>query len=97
MVIRTVEEIEQLKEKILSNADTTYEQLKVRALDLSAIAFLAEVKFDKTGLDPLKGTELNFIEQLNQMFSDLVVLEGANQLLRLNPGRELKLRFGPAP
>ena len=53
MVIRTVEEIEQLKEKILSNADTTYEQLKVRALDLSAIAFLAEVKFDKTGLDPL--------------------------------------------
>ena len=97
MVIRTVEEIEQLKEKIISNADTTYEQLKVRALDLSAIAFLAEVKFDKTGLDPLKGTELNFIEQLNQMFSDLVVLEGAEQLLRLNPGRELKLSFGPAP
>ena len=53
MVIRTVEEIEQLKEKILSNADTTYEQLKVRALALSTIAFLAEVKFDKTRLDPL--------------------------------------------
>ena len=92
MVIKTVEEIEQLKKTILSNANNTYEQLKVRALALSAIAFLEEVKFDK-----LKGTELNFIEQLNQMFSDLVVLEGAKQLLRLNPGRELKLSFGPAP
>lgn len=95
MVIETVEEIEHLEEKILSNADTAYAQLKAKIQNLTAIAFLTEVKFDKIGSDPLEGTDLNFIEQLNQMFSDLVILEGARQLLRLYPGKTLKLSLGP--
>lgn len=80
MVIGTVEEIESLKETILINAQKTVEQLSVKIASLPAMSFLAEVKFDGVGIDPLKGTELNFIEQLNQMFSDLVVLEGARRL-----------------
>ena len=95
MIIETVEEIEHLKEIILSNADAAYAQLKAKIQDLTAIAFFTEVKFDKIGIDPLEGTELNFIERLNQMFSDLVILEGARQLLRLYPGKVLKLSLGP--
>lgn len=59
MVIGTVEEIESLKETILINAQKTVEQLSVKIASLPAMSFLAEVKFDGVGIDPLKGTELN--------------------------------------
>jgi len=96
MVIKTVDEIENHKRAILDNANQTCESLKEKIKSLSATAFLEELKFDKLGADPLKGTDLNFIEQLNQMFSDLVVLEGARQLLQLYPEKELKLNLGPS-
>ena len=96
MVIRTVKEIESLKETILINAQKTVGQLSMKIVSLPVMSFLTEVKFDAVGIDPLKGTELNFIEQLNQMFSDLVVLEGARRLLRLYPEKELRLNLGPS-
>lgn len=96
MVVKTVEEIENLKKAVQDNANHTCEHLKEKIQSLSATALLEELKFDKLGVDPLKGTELNFIEQLNQMFSDLVVLEGARQLLQLYPEKELKLNLGPS-
>lgn len=96
MVIKTVEEIENLKKKVLINAEKTFEQLRAKTASLPAMTFLAEVKFDKMGIDPLEGTELNFIEQINQTFSDFVVLEGAGQLLQLYPNTTLKLNLGPA-
>ena len=94
MVIRTVEEIENLRETILINAQKTVGQLSMKIASLPVMSFLAEVKFDGVGIDPLKGTELNFIEQLNQMFSDLVVLEGCRQLLQLYPDKKMKVNLG---
>lgn len=94
MVITTVEEINRCKRVILENANRTCEKLKGNAYTLPAIVLLEELKFDKTGIDPLKGTELNFIEQLNQMFSDLVVLEGCRQLLQLYPDKKMKVNLG---
>ena len=96
MVIKTVEEIENYQRTILDNANLTYDRLNEKASTLSATAFLEALKFDKMGTDPLMGTELNFIEQLNQMFSDLVVLEGARRLLCLYPEKELRLNPGPS-
>ena len=96
MVIKTVEEIENYKRAILDNANQTCERLKEKIGLLSAAEFLEELKFDRLGADPLKGTELNFIEQLNQMFSDLVVLEGARRLLCLYPEKEFRLNLGPS-
>jgi len=96
MVIKTAEEIENCKRAIFDNANETHERLKEKIRLLSATEFLEELKFDRLGADPMKGTELNFIEQLNQMFSDLVVLEGALRLLRLYPGKELRLNLGPS-
>ena len=94
MVIRTTEEVEYIRKSILTNANITCEHLKSRCNKLSSIAFLAEIKFDKIGVDPITGTALNFVEQLNQMFSDLVALEGAARLLCKYPGKELKLNLG---
>lgn len=96
MVVKTVEEIVNLKKVIQDNANHTHEYIKEKLQSLSATTFLEELKFDKLGVDPLKGTDLNFIEQLNQMFSDLVVLEGACQLLQQYPEKELILNLGPS-
>ena len=96
MVIKTAEEIENCKRAIFDNANETHERLKEKIRLLSATEFLEELKFDRLGADPMKGTELNFIEQLNQMFSDLVVLEGARRLLCLYPEKELRLNLGPS-
>ncbi len=96
MVIKTVEEIEHYKRVVFNNANETRERLKEKIGLLSAMEFLQELKFDRVGVDPLKGTELNFIEQLNQMFSDLVVLEGARQLSGRYPEKEWKLNLGPS-
>lgn len=97
MVVKTPEEIERHKKAIKTNTEKSFEQVKAKIASLSAMTFLAEIKFDKMGIDPLRGTELNFIEQVNQTFSDLVVLEGAYQLLQLYPDTTLKLSFGSVP
>ncbi|MBR5903181.1 MAG: hypothetical protein IKZ15_03010 [Clostridia bacterium] len=94
MVIGRLEEIANLKEKIIANAQQTVGQLSLKIATLPAMDFLAEVKFDGVGIDPIKGTGLNFIEQLNQMFSDLVVLEGARRLLCIYPEKALSLNLG---
>lgn len=97
MVINTAEEIENLKKAVQDNANLTCERLKEKTQLLSATTLLEELKFDKLGVDPITGTELNFIEQMNQMFSDLVVFEGARRILQLYPGKELKLNLGSSP
>ena len=96
MIITTIEEVENLKEIIFDNAQKAFEQMRMKIGSLPAVPFLAEIKFDKVGIDPLRGTDLNFMEQLNQMFSDLVVLEGAASLLSIYPDKALKLNFGAA-
>lgn len=96
MVIRTVEEVEKIREVIRYNADVVFEQLKAKSENIEAVSFLKYIKFERVGLDPVEGTELNFIEQLNQTFSDLVVLEGVRHLLLEYPEKEWKLNLGSA-
>jgi hypothetical protein len=46
------------------------------------LALLSLLKFNKIGRDPLKGTELNFIEQLNQTFTALASIKAANHIFQ---------------
>lgn len=95
MIIKTHTEITHLKNTIILNASKTHEQLKSNAERMTPLSLLEKIKFSQFGFDPIKGTELNFVEQLNQMFSDLVVLEGAEQLLSQHPGKAFQLNLGP--
>ena len=94
MVIKSIDELELLKKVIHDNAEKTVRNIKRNIGNCNAVVLLETLKFDKTGFDPLTGKNLNFIEQLNQTFSNLVVLEGARQLLELYPGIELTLNMG---
>ena len=95
MIVKTVEEVESIKEAVVHNADVVFKHLKAKSESMEAISFFKHIKFEKAGLDPVKGTELNFVEQLNQMFSDMVALEGVRQLLLKYPKKEWKLNLGP--
>lgn len=97
MVIETVEQVEDLKERIGKTAEDTYTQLKTLTKTNSALEFLFQMKFCKIGLDPIKGTKQNLIEQLNQSFSDLVIIEALLDLLSKCPGKRFKIHLGAEP
>lgn len=94
MVIETVEQAEDLKQKICQTAEDAYEKLKTISRVNSALEFLFQMKFGKIGFDPIEGTELNIIEQINQLFTDLVVVEALLDLLFKYPGKRFKLHLG---
>ena len=85
-----------MRRKVFDNGDAACRSLQDKIHRMPSTAFLAEVKFDPIGYDPVRGKELNFIEQLNQMFSDLVVLDGTERLMESYPDKEWRLCLGPA-
>lgn len=95
MVIESNEQVAMLRESIRHNAEESMEVLKNRADDLPAMQFFAEIKFGKTGRDPLTGCELNLIEQINQMHSDIVALSAVQDLLDQYPGKKFEIHLGP--
>jgi len=101
MIINNEEQLEDLKEKMYLSAEKAQERILHAAEQSSSdnlipasMALLFSMKFEKTGVDPLNGTDLNIVEQINQLFSNLVVMEAASDLLKLFPGKSFQLHLG---
>ena len=84
----------ELRSKIYANANKTYDRIVQTIEAESPLKLFADIKFNKFGVDPIEGTPLNFIEQLNQMFSDLVVLYAVEELLDKYPDKQFEVNFG---
>lgn len=93
-VIESKKQITELRSRIYENAKKTYERIVKDISSDSPFELFADIKFNKFGVDPIKGTPLNFIEQLNQMFSDLVVLYAVEELLSKYPDKTFEVNFG---
>ena len=48
----------------------------------------------KIGFDPVGGDELNIIEQINQLFSDLVVMAALEELFDIYPSKKFETHMG---
>lgn len=94
MRISSNEQIYELRKKIFESADIAVMNLRETMEQVSPMELLFLMKFDKTGVDPVDGTKINLIEQLNQLFSDLVALEAVNDLLKRYPGKEFEMHLG---
>ena len=94
MKIESKDEILELRSRIYENAQKTYNRIVQDINNNSPFDLFADIKFNKFGLDPINGTPLNFIEQLNQMFSDLVVLYAVEELLAKYPNKQFEVNFG---
>lgn len=94
MRIESKSEIMELRSKIYANANKTYDRIVQTIEGNSPIDLFADIKFNKFGVDPIEGMPLNFIEQLNQMFSDFVVLSALEELLDKYPDKQFEVNFG---
>lgn len=93
-VISDEKDIMALKNIIMQSVALTTQKVRSCQDAMSVIEFMFELRFHKLGHDPIEHTALNFVEQLNQTFSDLVVLEGARYLVHRYPGMKFNLHFG---
>lgn len=84
---------------LLASARQTQTVIAKLATTEDPITFLAELKFERTGCDPLDAnTPLNLIEQLNQAFTYLASFEGAALLFsRHEEVHSLRLNLGTSP
>jgi len=91
-VIRSAEEADALRARVLGNANLTAARL--RDFAGSPLELLTALHFQKEGHDPITGKPLNIMEQVNQTCTILVSLRAVVQLLAMHPdanGFELAL------
>ena len=75
--------LQELQEKVLEQARLTHE--KLTQLNSEPLKALHTLKFGKFGYHPVKGSEMNLIEQLNQTFHDLASFAAARILFERFP------------
>ena len=94
MIVSTQNEIDTLRKSVIQNAEASLAVMQRQITSADALSFFFSVKFDQLGHDPINGKPQNLIEQINQMYSDLVVLAAAEDLLQQHPGAVLELQLG---
>ena len=94
MIITSLEQVIDLQQTILNNAEKVKEILEKSVANMSAVQLFAAIKFDKIGADPITGQKLNIIEQINQMYSDLVILDAVQNLMVAYPEKTFELHVG---
>lgn len=93
MTVKDINEINQLLMEIRENLNLALESMKM-SIESDPIEAFAMLKFDKIGFDPIKGNHINFIEMLNQSYSDIVVLKATAELMKRYSQKEFKLNMG---
>ena len=94
MVSETLNEVQQLKEQLLKSAEKAKISVLSHAEETNPVQFLASVKFREVGYDPITGETINLIEQLNQLFSDLVAVSALEHLMIEYPEKVFLLHLG---
>lgn len=91
-------DIEGYRESLRATAEQTQIQIAELAGTENPIEFLFQLKFQSVGCDPLNiSRHLNLIEQLNQTFTYLASLNGAEFLFTRHPKvKRLTLNLGTA-
>jgi hypothetical protein len=97
--ILSMGELAALEESVFAAAAAAAEGLFKQLRGGKDLSFLARIKFDACGFDPLDVTRsLNLVEQLNQTFTYLATIEGTRWLFERHPSRApYQLNLGTAP
>ena len=92
--IKSINELEMYKVLIKETSEKTVSNIQKLLWNYDSIGILHRFKFSQVGYEPIQGYELNFIEQINQMFSNIVVLKAVEILLNRYPDKEFILNLG---
>ena len=94
MLFDSKSQVYELKNKMNESAERTYDKLKIMMESSTPLEILFQMKFNKIGFDPVDGDELNIIEQINQLFSDLVVMAALEELFDIYPSKKFETHMG---
>lgn len=97
--VRTISSIDDaisLRNEIIKSAEIAKSNILAAASNTSAINLMYNLKFKETGFEPLSNKPINLIEQLNQMFTYLVSIEGVVHLIKTYPQMSFTLNLGTA-
>lgn len=94
MIISKREEAQELIHTVKSNIEKSRDAVEEVLKKKNSLDALATLKFDKSAYDPLDGKPKNFIEVMNQAYSDLVVLYAVENLLEKYPDKQFELHMG---
>lgn len=94
MIVSTVQEIKKLIQDVEANIGKTRTKVMNTISEYEPKEAFAKLKFDKIASDPLSGESINFIEMLNQAYSDFVVLMAVEDLLKKYPEKSFELHTG---
>lgn len=92
--IKSINELEKYKVLIKETSEKTVSNIQDLLWKYDSFGILHQFKFSQVGYEPIQGYELNFIEQINQMFSHIVVLKAVEILLKRYPDKEFILNLG---
>lgn len=88
-------QVEELEAKLLDAANRSRDAVNDIIGAATPLGLLHAVKFEPVGHDPLTGSDLNFMEQVNQTFTFLVTYKAVLYLLDRHPQvAEWKLNLG---
>lgn len=93
-VVANEKDVAVLRDKVLQSIELTARKIRSCQEAKTAIESMFELRFHRLGYDPIEHTALNFVEQLNQTFSNLVVLAGARYLVLRYPSKVFHLHLG---
>ena len=94
LVISSVKQLEYYKGLIKETSDKTIDNIRDILSTKGSIESLFELKFHQVGYEPVQGYKLNLIEQLNQMFSHIVVFKAVEYLLSIYADQTFTLNIG---
>lgn len=94
MIVRDKRELDTIRKNLYYSAEQAVLNIKLCAEQNDALGLLSVMKFGELGVDPLKGTSLNLIEQLNMLFTNLVITIAAEKLMERYPDKAFELHMG---
>ncbi|WP_201611998.1 hypothetical protein [Psychrobacter immobilis] len=98
-VVKDIEELKQLEQKLYESMDNTLSQISSEITSNSSQTLFSKMKFGGIGFDPLNSNrELNMIEQINQSFTYLASFYALEVLFIEYPElAPFRLNLGTAP
>lgn len=94
MIVSKRVEVQELIHIVKANIEKSKDAVEGVLKKKNSLDALAILKFDKIAYDPLDGKPKNFIEVMNQAYSDLVVLYAVENLLEKYPDKQFELHMG---
>ena len=94
MIVSKRAEVQELIHTVKVNIEKSKDAVEEVIRKKNSLDALKTLKFDKCAYDPLDGEPKNFIEVINQAYSDLVVLYAVDKLLEKYPDKQFELHMG---